>query len=105
HLAVAQVAVAAEVVVDGVQLDPGGAHDLEGLGHDLGTDAVASDHGDPVGQNSPLEMRNRPPGWTVARTPDVGVRYGMITTVAGTAVPSVARSGLRHIRFGRAAAG
>src|SRR5437899_1916123 len=45
-------------------------------------------------------MRNRPPGWTVARTPDVGVRYGMtVTTVGATAPTSVARSALRHMRL------
>ena len=43
HRAVAQVAGAAEVVVDRVEVDAGGAHDLEGLGDDLGTDAVAAD--------------------------------------------------------------
>ena len=46
HRAVAQVAGAAEVVVDGVELDAGGAHDLQGLGDDLGTDAVAADDAD-----------------------------------------------------------
>ena len=41
--AVAEVAGAAEVVVGGVEGHAGGAHDLERLGDDLGTDPVASD--------------------------------------------------------------
>ncbi len=49
HGAVAQVAGPAQVVVDGVDGNAGGAHDLEGLGHHLGTDAVSSDHSHPVG--------------------------------------------------------
>ena len=48
--AVAQVAGAAEVVVDGVEGHAGGAHDLERLGDDLGTDPVASDDPDLVTQ-------------------------------------------------------
>ncbi len=46
--AVAQVAGAAQVVVDRVELDAGGADDLEGLGRDLGPDAVAADDCDLV---------------------------------------------------------
>ena len=46
--AVAQVAGAAEVVVDGVELDAGGGDDLERLGHHLGADAVAPDDSDLV---------------------------------------------------------
>ena len=46
--AVAQVAGAAEVVVDGVERHAGRAHDLERLGDDLGTDPVASDDSDLV---------------------------------------------------------
>ena len=48
HDAVAQVAGAAEVVVDRVEIDAGGAHDLQRLGDDLGTDPVAADDSDPV---------------------------------------------------------
>ena len=47
-LAVAQVAGAAEVVVDRVEVDAGGAHDLQRLGDDLGADAVAADDRDAV---------------------------------------------------------
>ncbi len=49
HHAVPQVAGAAEVVVDGVELDAGGAHDLQRLGDDLGADAVAADDAHAVG--------------------------------------------------------
>ncbi len=83
HHAVAQVAGAAEVVVDGLELDAGRADDLQALGHDLGADAVAADHADAVGHvvrsflrlgrggpNPARERRNRPPRWTVEeRTP------------------------------------
>ena len=50
--AVPQVAGAAEVVVDGVEVDAGGARDLEGLGHHLGADAVSSDDCDAMGQGA-----------------------------------------------------
>jgi hypothetical protein len=45
----AQVAVAAQVVVDGVEGHPGGAHDLERLGDHLRPDAVTGEDPDPVG--------------------------------------------------------
>ena len=45
---VAQVAVAAQVVVDGVEVDAGRPHHLQGLGHDLRPDAVATDDADLV---------------------------------------------------------
>ena len=48
HVAVAQVAVGAEVEVDLVELDAGGAHDLQGLGDDRRADAVAGDDADPM---------------------------------------------------------
>ena len=83
--AVAQVAGAAEVVVDGVEGHAGGAHDLERLGDDLGTDPVASDDPDLVTQlcsrYRPLERKNRPPGWTVGRSAHgEPVRYTMMIT-------------------------
>ena len=99
--AVAEVAGAAQVVVDGVQVDAGGAHDLEGLGDDLGADAVAADDSDlvahcvsvlrlvsrpgPLPAQPAREMRNRPPKWTVVsghRGADVRYRM-MITGVHG----------------------
>ena len=50
HLAVAQVARAAEVVVDGVERDAGGrARTFSASAIDLGADAVAADDGDAVG--------------------------------------------------------
>ena len=70
--AVAQVAGAAQVVVDRVELDAGGADDLEGLGRDLGADAVAADDSDLVahcvsvkvsggsGSGAPVPAGNRP---------------------------------------------
>ena len=42
--AVPEVAGPAEVELGGVELDARGPDDLQGLGHDLGADAVASDH-------------------------------------------------------------
>ena len=48
-LAVAQVAVAAEVELDGVEGDAGGRDDLDRLGGHLRPDAVAADHGDSMG--------------------------------------------------------
>ncbi len=53
HHAVAEVAGAAEVVVDGVELDAGRGDDLERLGDDLGADAVAADDTDAVGPAGP----------------------------------------------------
>ena len=46
--AVAPVAGCPEVEVGGVEIHPGRRHDLEGLGADLGPDAVAADHGHPM---------------------------------------------------------
>ncbi len=80
HVAGPQVAGGAEVVVGGVERDPGGGHDLQGLGEDLGADAVAADDGDPVGAH-----RGRRAGcgtrvsgcnvaWSTAVTP-VRLRY------------------------------
>ena len=43
-LAVTQVSGAAEVVVGGVEIDPGSAHDLQRFGGHLWADAVAADH-------------------------------------------------------------
>ena len=79
--AVAQVAVAAQVVVDRLELDARGRHDLEALGDDLGTDPVATHHADAVCHLSSApgivgrmlvgrlecapELKNRPPRWTV----------------------------------------
>ena len=42
YLASAQVALASEVELGDAEIDTGGAHHLEGLGHDLGADAVSS---------------------------------------------------------------
>ena len=83
--AVAQVAGAAEVVVDGVEGHAGGAHHLERLRDDLGTDPVAAQHPDLVTQLCsllpPLERKNRPPGWTVGRSAHgEPVRYTMMIT-------------------------
>ena len=50
--AVPQVALAAEVVFDRVELDTGRCDHLEALGDDVGTDPVAADDPDPVGTNS-----------------------------------------------------
>src|SRR4029453_13181623 len=62
--AVAQVAGAAQVVVDGVGLGGGGAHAREGLRDDLGADPVPADHSDAVApcRSIARETRNRPPG-------------------------------------------
>ena len=89
--AVAEIASAAEVVVDRVQIDTRGAHDLEGLGDDLDTDAVASDDANlvthelscrdlacrdlAIGVKRSLERENRPPGWTVEERTSNDVRY------------------------------
>ena len=86
HGAVPQVAGAPEVVVDGVELHAGGAEDLERLRDDLGADPVASQHPDLVTHCcscccSPLERKNRPPGWTVGGSAHGGpVRYTMMIT-------------------------
>lgn len=37
-------------------------------------------------------MRNRPPKWTVARTPGKGVRYGMTITAMRVTVLTVSRT-------------
>ena len=105
HRAVAQVAGAAEVVVDGVEVDAGGAHDLQRLGDDLGTDAVAADDSDACGSHVLRKPRNRPPRWTVdERTRRVRVRYRMMTTdsTADWTVPDIAdqctaRSGRQRV--------
>ncbi len=47
-LAGPQVAGAPEVVLLRVEDNARGTRDLDGLGHDIGTDAVAADHGDAV---------------------------------------------------------
>ena len=47
-LAVAEVAMPAEVELDGVELGAGSVEDAQRLGGDLGPDAVAADHGDAV---------------------------------------------------------
>ena len=80
--AVPQVAGAAEVVVDGVELDARRGDDLEGLGDDLGADAVASDHSNPCAAtdfNSSRETSSgteKPPTEVDGqqRTPVAGVR-------------------------------
>ena len=83
HGAVAQVAGAAEVVVDGVELHAGRAHDLQRLGDDLRTDPVAPDDSDLVTHRCSLARTEKPPtsGWTVRqRTPVADVRYTMMIT-------------------------
>ena len=82
--AVAQVAGAAEVVVDGVERHAGGAHDLQRLGDDLGADPVASDDPDLVTHSLLLSASRteKPPtevdGRGSARRR--GVRYTMMMT-------------------------
>ncbi len=82
--AVAQITGAAEVVVHRVQIDARGAHDLQGLGDDLDTDAVAADDANLVthelscgvnGVKRSQERENRPPGWTVEERTSNDVRY------------------------------
>ena len=48
NLAVAEVALAAEVELDGVELDARRVEDAQCLGDDLGPDPVTADHGDAV---------------------------------------------------------
>ena len=106
--AVAQVAGAAEVVVDGVEGHAGGAHDLERLGDDLGTDPVASDDPDLVTHDrllARLERKNRPPGWTVERAhAGQSVRYTMMITawavidIPGSVPPGPSRSQAGTVR-------
>ena len=81
-LARAQVAVAAQVVVDGVEVDAGGPHDGQGLGHHLRTDPVPTDDSDVVSQlGTPRlqSLRNRKPptrGGRSSTRQRGGVRYG-----------------------------
>ena len=70
HLAGAEVAGSAEVELGGVEVDAGGAHDLEGLGHDLGADAVSADDRDLVAHASfPWNEKAAPEGTAGKRTP------------------------------------
>ena len=64
-------------------LDPGGGHDLAGLGHHLGADAVAADDPDPMGHCAFLSAARtcahkrttaHRGGRSRERTPVVGVR-------------------------------
>ena len=64
-LARAQVAAAAEVVVDGPRRDAGRVDDLERLGDDLGADAVTADDPDAVGHGA---IPSPPPPHIVPRT-------------------------------------
>ena len=80
-LARAQVAVAAEVVVDGVEVDAGRPHDGQGLGHDLRTDPVTTDDSDVVSHANPCfrpSEKRKPPtrGGRSSTRQWGGVRYG-----------------------------
>src|SRR5690606_19529336 len=93
HVAVAGVAVGAQVEGHLLHRHPGRPHHLHGGRDDLRADAVAADHADAVGHlgSSPgwwgrcsrpepgRQTKDRPPGWTVwgARRGD-GARYTMM---------------------------
>ena len=83
---------AVKVVRHLVEVDAGGAHHLQGLGHHLGADPVTTDDPDPMGHCAsspmlvPAPTNERPPTEVDGRgrTPGDGVRYRMTMTVLMT---------------------